>query len=179
MFLCPVTLQTTQLSTPAFFSIIIAVEWRQWLVYCLDNPAVVESPEHVAQHISAQWRSHVPNGVVVRHFHQGTLKEAVDTWVKLGGHLLEGVHLPWLLDSSASFKLSAVYASTAVLGKEVTSNGNVCSSFPISVKNDVLFLQSHLDFTATKSTMQREIIPAIECQLYQVRRIQNIFKAHS
>ena len=96
MFLCPVTLQTTRSSTPAFLFIVIAIELRQWL----DNPAVVESPEHVAQHISAQWRSHVPNGVVVRHFHQGTLKETVNTWVKLGDYLLEGVHLPWLLEHS-------------------------------------------------------------------------------
>ena len=62
------------------------------------------------------------------------------------------------------FELSTIDASTAVLRQKVTSNGSVGSSFCIIGENDniIFFLQRHLNFTASKSTMQCDVVPAKE-----------------
>ena len=76
------------------------------------------------------------------------------------------------------FELSTIDASTAVLRQKVTSNGSVGSSFCIIGENDIFFLQRHLNFTASKSTMQCEVVPAKEWQLHRVRRIERIVEVH-
>ena len=81
------------------------------------------------------------------------------------------------LNTSACFELSTIDASTAVLRQEVTSNGSVGSSCIIG-ENDIFFLQRHLNFTASKSTMQCEVVPAKEWQLHRVSRIQHIVEVH-
>ena len=75
--------------------------------------------------------------------------------------------------------VSTIDAFTVVLRQEVTSNGSVGSSFCIIGENDIFFLQRHLNFTASKSTLQCEDVPAKEWQLHRVnRRIQHIVKVH-
>ena len=93
---------------------------------------------------------------------------------------IEGSELPCFLNTSACFELSTIDASTAVLRQETTSNGSVCSSFCIIGENDIFFLQRHLNFTVSRSTMQCEVVPAkaSECQLNRVGRIQHIVEVH-
>ena len=110
------------------------------------------------------------------------IAETITLRVRLSNGWYWGHRAAMLLENVCRFRtlasVSTIDAFTVVLRQEVTSNGSIGSSFCIIGENDIFFLQRHLNFTASKRTLQCEVVPAKEWQLHRVRRIQHIIKVY-